>query len=84
MIAASAGNHAMALAYHGRELGIPVTVCMPVNAPITKVTRCENMKARVFKHGADIIQAKEYAVEISKKEGLAYINGYEQISFQLL
>lgn len=77
VIAASAGNHAMALAYHGRELKIPVTVCMPVNAPITKVTRCENMKARVFKHGSDIIQAKEYAVEISKKEGLAYINGYD-------
>ena len=27
--AASAGNHALALAYHGRDLGIPVTVVMP-------------------------------------------------------
>ena len=34
------------------------------------------MQARVFKHGSDIIKAKEYAVEIAKKEGLAYINGY--------
>ena len=31
------GNHALALAYHGSLLSIPVTVCMPVNAPITKV-----------------------------------------------
>jgi hypothetical protein len=29
VIAASAGNHALALAYHGRSLGIPVTVVLP-------------------------------------------------------
>ncbi len=36
-IAASAGNHALALAYHGKNLGIPITVVMPTIAPITKV-----------------------------------------------
>src|SRR5437588_3811017 len=34
IIAASAGNHALALAYHGGELGIPVTVIMPRWAPL--------------------------------------------------
>src|SRR5215211_3589564 len=29
VVAASAGNHALALAYHGKELGVPVTVFMP-------------------------------------------------------
>lgn len=38
--AASAGNHAQALAYHGRELGVPVTVVMPVVAPMSKVDKC--------------------------------------------
>src|SRR5438067_10392458 len=33
VIAASAGNHALALAYHGQELGIAVTVVMPRGAP---------------------------------------------------
>ena len=37
VIAASAGNHALALAYHGKELGIPVTVVMPTVAPMAKV-----------------------------------------------
>jgi threonine dehydratase len=37
VIAASAGNHALALAYHGQQLGVPVTVVMPRIAPITKV-----------------------------------------------
>ena len=29
VIAASAGNHAQGLAYHGERLGIPVTIVMP-------------------------------------------------------
>jgi len=40
VIAASAGNHALALAYHGKELGIPVTVVMPTVAPMAKVDKC--------------------------------------------
>ena len=39
-IAASAGNHALALAYHGQQLGVPVTVVMPVVAPMSKVDKC--------------------------------------------
>ena len=41
VIAASAGNHAQALAYHGGQLGIPVTVVMPVVAPIMKIENCK-------------------------------------------
>ena len=51
VIAASAGNHAQALAYHGANLGIPVTVVMPVTAPIMKVARCRHYKAEVIIFG---------------------------------
>ena len=37
VITTSAGNHAQALAYQGSKLGIPVTVVMPVQAPLVKV-----------------------------------------------
>jgi predicted alternative tryptophan synthase beta-subunit len=40
VIAASAGNHALALAYHGKELGVPATVVMPIIAPLAKVDKC--------------------------------------------
>lgn len=40
VIAASAGNHALALAYHGMNLGVPVTVVMPTVAPLAKVDKC--------------------------------------------
>ncbi|HQY87616.1 MAG TPA: pyridoxal-phosphate dependent enzyme, partial [Tepidisphaeraceae bacterium] len=35
-VTASAGNHALALAYHGKRLGVPVTVVMPKFAPLIK------------------------------------------------
>ena len=44
VIAASAGNHALALAYHGKDLGVPVTVVMPTVAPLAKVDKCRVSK----------------------------------------
>ena len=37
VVAASAGNHALGLAYHGKLLDIPVTVVMPRFAPLVKM-----------------------------------------------
>jgi len=54
IIAASAGNHALALAYHGNSLNIPVTVVMPVVAPIMKVHLCKHYGANIIMHGADV------------------------------
>src|SRR5690242_19355332 len=51
VIAASAGNHAQAVAYHGRRLGIPVTIVMPVSTPMIKVTQTEGHGAHVVLHG---------------------------------
>ena len=47
VVTASAGNHALALAYHARELGIPCTCIMPTIAPLTKVSRCSGFGATV-------------------------------------
>ena len=38
VITTSAGNHAQALAHQGSKLGIPVTVVMPCQAPLVKVS----------------------------------------------
>lgn len=54
VIAASAGNHALALAYHGKLLDIPVTVVMPTVAPLMKVAQCETYGATVIMHGSDV------------------------------
>jgi threonine dehydratase len=77
VIAASAGNHALALAFHGQRLGIPVTVVMPRQAPLIKQTRCALLGARVLLAGANVEEAKAHADEFVAKEGLTYIHGFD-------
>ena len=77
VIAASAGNHALGLAYHAQQLGIPATVVMPRFAPLTKVVNCRRYGARVLLHGADIGEARGQADELVRAEGLTYINGFD-------
>ena len=77
VIAASAGNHAQALAYQGKLLGIPATVVMPQYAPLIKVTNCQRLGANVVLHGHDFGEAKAHANELAAEKGLAYIDGYD-------
>lgn len=46
--AASAGNHALALCYHGGKLGIPINVVMPRHAPLTKIDFCSKLGANIM------------------------------------
>ncbi|KAG5510842.1 hypothetical protein JKF63_07914 [Porcisia hertigi] len=80
VIAASAGNHALALAYHGGNLGIPVTVVMPLNAPIVKRENCKNFGANVILHGKDFGAAKEKAVHLAQEKGYTYVNGFDDLN----
>ena len=75
--AASAGNHALALAFHGRELGIPVTVVMPRFAPVVKQARCRSLGATVLLHGDDIGEAKLLANDLVARDGLTYVHGFD-------
>src|SRR5438270_1036065 len=77
VIAASAGNHAQALAYQGKLLGIPATVVMPKFAPLIKVNTSQKLGATVVLEGKDFAEAKARAHEIAKEKGLAYIDGYD-------
>jgi threonine dehydratase len=77
VIAASAGNHALGLAYHGHLLGIPVTVVMPDYAPLIKITTCERLGARVLVRGRDFTEARAVADALVASEGLTYVHGFD-------
>ncbi len=77
VVAASAGNHALGLAYHGKLLGIPVTVVMPEYAPLIKITTCQRLGARVIIRGADFAEARSEADRLAATEGLSYIHGFD-------
>jgi threonine dehydratase len=76
VVAASAGNHALGLAYHGKLLGIPVTVVMPEFAPLIKITTCQRLGASVILHGSDFTEARAEADRIAAT-GPAYIHGFD-------
>ena len=65
VVAASAGNHAQGVAYHGGLLGVPVTVVMPRFAPLIKVTNCRRFGAEVVLHGEDLTEARARALELA-------------------
>eukprot|EP00009_Paramoeba_aestuarina_P009838 CAMPEP_0201536926 /NCGR_PEP_ID=MMETSP0161_2-20130828/63346_1 /ASSEMBLY_ACC=CAM_ASM_000251 /TAXON_ID=180227 /ORGANISM="Neoparamoeba aestuarina, Strain SoJaBio B1-5/56/2" /LENGTH=484 /DNA_ID=CAMNT_0047942941 /DNA_START=268 /DNA_END=1722 /DNA_ORIENTATION=- len=77
IIAASAGNHALALAYHGGRLNIPVTVVMPTMAPLTKKRMCAELGAEVIIHGDNFDRATDYARKIGKEKEMTYIHGFD-------
>jgi len=77
VVAASAGNHALGLAYHGKLLGIPVTVVMPRFAPLVKVTTCRRLGARVILEGETFDDARRGAAAIADRDGLDRIHGFD-------
>jgi threonine dehydratase len=75
VVTASAGNHALALAYHGKLLNIPVTCVMPLSAPFTKVDKCRKLGANVIQAGQHIGESMEHA-KLHFPDS-KYINGYD-------
>src|SRR5687767_316266 len=69
VVAASAGNHAQAVAYHGKRLGIPVTIVMPVSTPMIKVTQTEGHGAQVVLRGERFDDAYAHALELEEQRG---------------
>jgi threonine dehydratase len=77
VIAASAGNHAQAVAYHGKRLGIPVTIVMPKPTPTIKVTQTESHGARVVLHGPMFDDAYAKARELELEEGMTFVHPFD-------
>ena len=77
VIAASAGNHALGLSWHGRSLGVPVTVVMPRFAPLVKVARCRQFGAHVVLHGDTYDQARSEAARLANERQLTYIHPFD-------
>ncbi|MDR3459515.1 MAG: threonine ammonia-lyase [Verrucomicrobiae bacterium] len=76
-IAASAGNHALGLAWHGRALDVPVTVVMPRFAPLVKVARCRQFGATVILHGDTFDEARGEANRLAEERRLKYIHPFD-------
>ena len=79
VVAASAGNHAQALAYHAGRLGIAATVVMPENTPLIKVSNTERHGARVIQRGRVYDDAALEAKRLEESEGLTMIHPFDDL-----
>jgi threonine dehydratase len=77
VVAASAGNHALGLAYHGAQLGVRVTVVMPSTAPEIKVARCRSLGAVVELKGQSFEEAQTYALELAAVSGACLVHPFD-------
>jgi len=77
VVAASAGNHAQAVAYHAERLNIEATIVMPLGTPFNKVARTQGWGARVALEGTNFEQAKEFALDLSIRDGLVWVSPFD-------
>ncbi|MFC0588439.1 threonine ammonia-lyase [Novosphingobium aquiterrae] len=77
VIAASAGNHAQGLSYHGRRLGIPVTIVMPRTTPTVKVMQTESVGGTVVLEGETFDDAYAHARLLEAELGLTFIHPFD-------
>ena len=80
VIAASAGNHALGLAFHGAQLGVRVTVVMPANAPAVKINRCRGLGAEVVLHGENFEQAQAHAQFLAAGSGATLVHPFDDLN----
>jgi threonine dehydratase len=77
VIAASAGNHAQAVAYHAKRLGIPATIVMPSTTPSVKVTQTAGHGATVVLHGDMFDDAYAKARELALEQGFVFVHPFD-------
>lgn len=75
--AASAGNHALALAYYSAQFGIPCHIVMPKGAALVKVEATRRSGADVQLEGEYFDEAVAFANELAKQQGYRYVSAFD-------
>jgi len=77
VVAASAGNHGQAVAWAAREVGVPATIFVPQDAPMTKVEAARSYGARVEMRGARFEDSVDAARAHAEESGALFVHPYE-------
>ena len=77
VIAASAGNHAQGLSYHGTRLGVPVTIVMPTTTPTVKVMQTESVGGNVVLFGETFDDAYKHARALEVERSLTFVHPFD-------
>lgn len=76
IVASSAGNHAQGVALAASEYGVKATICMPSNAPLSKIDATRSYGADVVLAGDFYSDAYDKACELEKEKGLTFCHPF--------
>jgi threonine dehydratase len=74
VVAATRGNHGLGLAWAGRALGAPVTVCVPLGNNEEKNQALRGLGVRLLESGRDYDEAVGVAERLVREEGLHLVH----------
>jgi len=79
LVAASGGNHGLAVAHVGQDLGIPTEIFVPAAAPVIKVEAIRSRGAQVRTVGAGYAEALLASAERSAEPGSLSVHAYDAV-----
>lgn len=79
VVAASTGNHALAVATMGQKLGIPVEIFVSAHIHPLKRSRIESLRARVRTVDGDALQAELAARREAERSNRSYVSPYNDL-----
>jgi len=77
LVAASSGNHGLAVAYLAQLLGTDATIVVPTNAVHEKVEAIKELGANIIKYGLFHDERTGKALEIKKTSGAVFIHPFD-------
>jgi threonine dehydratase len=76
VVAASAGNHALGVAWAAARLGVAATVVVPATASPAKLAALGRFPVTLVRHGAGYDDAERHALGLAAEGGLRYVSPY--------
>ncbi len=76
VVTASAGNHALGLAYAAAYLGLSATIVVPLEASSAKVAALKRYPIELIQYGAGYEEAELYARQLERERNLVFVSAY--------
>ena len=77
VITYSSGNHAQAVAFAARQIGVPAVVVMPTTAPPIKIEGTRGFGAEVLFEGTTSLARKASAEQVATERGLTIVPPFD-------
>ncbi len=77
VITLSAGNHAQAVAFRARDMGIKAKIVMPKQTPFAKIERTRAYGAEILLHGRNLNECGDYVKQLQAADNSTLIHPYD-------